>query len=165
MTAFQHDRPAAEPEQVASGQPSIGHVLPQRPAQQHLGLGEIWCEHHSEGDEQLCERGDRVVLEQLRAALGHHDRIDHQWLQRPLRQLPRHQLDDRGAGQHAGLDGGRPQVFRHRHQLASNQVKPDLLVAGHAFGVLGGDSRDDAGAMQTEGCEGLEVGLDAGAAA
>ena len=73
-----------------------------------------------------------------------------------------HGLDDGRAREHPGLEGRDREIFRDGVELRSDDVGIDVLDGADADRVLGGDRRDDGHAVDAEGRERLQVGLDAG---
>src|SRR5690606_18840945 len=67
--------------------------------------------------------------------------------------------------EHAQLDRRDAEVTEAGIDLGTQEAKVRHLHRGDAAGVLGGQCRDGAQAMYAMGGEGLQVGLDAGAAA
>ena len=67
--------------------------------------------------------------------------------------------------QHADLDGIDADVFHHGVDLRAQHVGRHAVDGAHALGVLRGDGGDGRHAVAAQRAEGLEVGLDAGAAA
>jgi hypothetical protein len=57
------------------------------------------------------------------------------------------------------------EIGEHRVDLRVHELRRHVVDAGHALGVLRGQRGDDERAVDAERGEGLEVGLDAGAAA
>ena len=56
----------------------------------------------------------------------------------------RHRLDDRGGGEHPGLDGVEAEVARDRFDLRDDEIGRHGLPGGDAERVLRGDGRDGA---------------------
>ena len=77
----------------------------------------------------------------------------------------RHRRDYIRGSQHAALYGVGPDVIQDSLDLRGDGLRLDQLVALHSQGVLHGDGCDGRRAEDLEGREGLEVGLDPGAAA
>ncbi len=70
----------------------------------------------------------------------------------PHRRRPRH---------HADLDGADGKVVEHGGDLGGDHAGGDVVDAADAERVLRRDGGDNAGAVDAERREGLEVGLDA----
>ena len=80
---------------------------------------------------------------------------------RPLR----HGFDDRGIAEHADLHRADSEVGEHRIHLRRTKAGGTSRTALTPLGVLRGERGDHRGAVDAERREGLQVGLDAGAAA
>ena len=76
-----------------------------------------------------------------------------------------HRLDRGGLRQHADLHRIDVEIGEHRVDLRGDEIGRHVVDAGDALGVLRGQRRDHRGAIDAERGEGLQVGLDAGAAA
>ncbi len=72
---------------------------------------------------------------------------------------------DVGAAEQADLDGIHPDIGEDGFDLLGDEVGLDELDAGHAAGVLGREGGDGGHGIAPLGADGLEVRLDAGAAA
>ena len=70
-----------------------------------------------------------------------------------------------GAGHHADLDRVGPDVPEHAVQLLGHELRGGLQHAGHPGGVLGGEGGEGAHAVHPQAGHGLEIRLDARAAA
>ena len=114
----------------------------------------------------MLQRIDCARFDQRRAALGHHHRIKHQrHCGGALGQDGGDRLDHGGIVQHAGLDRVGTDILEHDLHLPADEVGRDRQDAEYTLGVLGcqrGDSRRRKG---VEHRHGLDVCLDAGAAA
>ena len=110
------------------------------------------------------QRRARRRGQQPRPGLGDHHRIEHH---RALvvTQGVRHRRDQTGLAQHADLDRVDADVAQHRRDLRGDAALGDWMHIGHRAGVLRGDGGDHAGAKDAERGEGLEIGLNARAAA
>ena len=82
-----------------------------------------------------------------------------------LAQLFGNGLNERRRRYHADLDGIRVDIGEHRIQLLGQKFGCGLKDAGHAGGVLGRQSSDGAQSKHAVGGHGLDVGLNACAAA
>jgi hypothetical protein len=105
-------------------------------------------------------------LEQPRAGLGHHDRVDDD--RRARGQELERARDGLGRGdraEHADLDRVDAQVVDDGADLRDDHLRRDRLDSGDRHGVLGRDRGDRGRAVHAGAGERLEVGLDAGAAA
>ena len=70
-----------------------------------------------------------------------------------------------GARQHADLHRADIEIGEHRVDLRGDEIGRHVEDGGDFLGVLRGQRGDDGGAIDAERGEGLEIGLDAGAAA
>ena len=131
-------------------------------AEQDLGLGQVRRRDSSERQQSRAEGGHRLLVEEPGATLGDHHRVDHQQRDPQLLDRTGDDLDDLGAGQHAGLGGVRAEVRDDGVDLRPDQRDGQRQDLSDAEGVLGGDGRDRRGAVDSQRGEGLEVGLDAG---
>ena len=77
----------------------------------------------------------------------------------------RHRAHNASARQHADLDRPHVEILDHRLDLGRDDLGRGDVDGAHAERVLRGQRRDRAGAIDAERGEGLEVGLNAGAAA
>ena len=67
--------------------------------------------------------------------------------------------------QHADLHRAHVEIGEHGVDLRGDEVGRHVVDGGHAPGVLRGQRGDHRGAVDAERREGLQIGLDAGAAA
>ena len=134
-------------------------------AGQDLGLRNVGRDHLGHGQKLPCQDLDGAVLQQLGAGCGHHHGIDHDVLCIVLAQLFGNGLNERRRRHHADLDGIRVDIGEHRIQLLGQKFGCGLKDSGHAGGVLGRQSRDGAQSKHAVGGHGLDVCLNACAAA
>ena len=164
MAAFHQRRSGPHPDQVT------GRRLHRR-ERVDLGAGEQRCllqvGRHQRGQrkEPARERGLGVGLEQAMAAGGNHYRVHHARAQLVGGDGLGDGFDQFGGRQHSGLEGAWMKIRGHRVDLRAHHRRRDGMDRGHAEGVLGGDGCHRRGTEHTEGVEGLEVRLDARAAA
>ena len=114
----------------------------------------------------LFQCGDRIGVDQSGAAFSRHDRIDNE--RDSLRALAQHRgqgLDDRGIMQHAGLDRVGADIVEHDLDLLTDKIGRDRQHAENPFGVLRRQSGYRGCRVTAEHRDGLDVGLDSGAAA
>jgi hypothetical protein len=63
--------------------------------------------------------------------------------------------------QHARLEGRHRQIAEHRLDLSAQRLRRQRIHPADTTGVLGGDAAQGRAAVNLQGREGLEVGLDA----
>ena len=117
-----------------------------------------------EREQQRHERGDRVVLDELRARGGDEHRVDDE-RRRVGGEEQRHLFDHAAGVEHPGLGGIDADVGEDRLELRDDEGRGHLVDGGDARRVLGGQRDDRRHAVRSRGREGLQVGLDSGAAA
>lgn len=164
MAALDHDDGRAERSQCASSLALLGEAT-DRGAEQHLCLAQVRGEDAGVWQQRLDVERLRLGIEQAIAAGGHHHGVDDEVRQSTRRRELRDRGDDGGRGEHAGLHRGDGQVLEDRFDLLDDELRGHDVDAVDAAGVLGGQCRDGRGAVDAEGSEGFEVGLDAGATA
>ena len=130
------------------------------PASARLGVTTV-----ARGTSALAQRLPGAVVEQRRAALGHHHRVEHdrragQQVERPL-----HRLDRLDGAEHPDLHRVDADVLGHRAHLLDDRLRRERIDGRDRDRVLRGDRRDRGHAVRAAAGERLEVGLDAGAAA
>ncbi|OPZ04498.1 MAG: hypothetical protein BWZ10_03153 [candidate division BRC1 bacterium ADurb.BinA364] len=117
-------------------------------------------------DQGLAQSLHCVFSQKAIAARSDHYRIDHQWKARlARRERFRDRFDDGGGGEHAGFGGAGRDVAQNGPNLIADKVRRNIENAGNAARVLSGQGRDGAHSIHAEGGEGLQIGLNAGAAA
>ena len=139
-------------------------------APQALRLRQVRGDDGGERQQVLDQRRHRLVGEQRVAALRHHHRVeDHRRTARrpgPVVGQPLgHGDDDRGVGEHADLHRVDAEVVEHRVDLRRHQLGRQRQHRGHRPRVLRRHRGQRAHPVGAVGGEGLEVRLDAGAAA
>jgi len=132
-------------------------------AAQRLGLGDVGRDEGRNGQKPLPHDGGGGVIQQPRAVLGDHDGVHHHRARAGDR-LGDARRDIRGE-EHPGLDGVGADILEDRGDLRGDELRRHGMHAAHAQGVLRRQRRDRGGSPGAEGAHGLEVGLDAGAAA
>ena len=163
VPAGDHDgaRARARGRRAASSSPSRRVV-----AGEHPRLGEVGGDDRGAGDDELDERGLGVLVEQPRAGLGDHHRVDHD--RRAGRQqvegLP-HRPRAGHASEHPDLDRVDADVLDDGAHLRDDHRRRHGLDRRHRHRVLRRDGRDRGRAVHAGAREGLQVGLDPGAAA
>ena len=75
------------------------------------------------------------------------------------REARAHDLDGGGATEHAGLRRRDRQIGEHRIELRADEARVDVQDRVHGRGVLRGERRHDARAVDPEGVERLQVRL------
>ena len=109
-----------------------------RVVQQGARLGHVRREHGGAGQQQVDQRGARRRVEQLRARLGDHHRIEHdRGRVGQLGQRPRHRLDRDPVAQHPDLDRVHADVARHRADLGHDDLGRDRVDRGDADACSG----------------------------
>ena len=73
--------------------------------------------------------------------------------------LLRYKGNDLCVGQHAGFEGRGTYVLDHSIDLSSDQSRRQFHDLGNPLSILRSDCGDDRGAIDPEGGEGLEIGL------
>src|SRR6202048_4687970 len=118
------------------------------------------------GNQQVLQPVERGGIDQPGAALGDHDRVDHDRdAAGSLAQNRGDGFDDRQIVQHAGLDRIGADVVEHDLDLPPNKLGWDRQNPEYALGVLRSQRGYRGGGVGVEHRHGLNVGLDAGAAA
>ena len=145
---------------------ALGQVAARRAGhpRQRLRLGQVRRHDRREREEAADQRLDGVVLQQLRARAGDHDRIDHERNGMALEEL-RDGLDDRAREEHPRLRRVDADVVEDGVELRADEVRRQLVHGRHRRRVLGGQRDERARPVRARGGERLQVGLDAGAAA
>ena len=77
----------------------------------------------------------------------------------------RHHVGDLRAAQHADLDRRDSEVVEDRLDLRADNCGRRIVDRPHAARILGGERGDHARAIDAERREGLQIGLNPGAAA
>ena len=110
---------------------------------QHLGLGHVRGDNVGQGHQVRDQRIDSLLLDETRAAGGHHNRVDHH-VARPMEtQALCDDVDDLGGGHHAYLHRIRADILEHRIDLRSDHFRRNVLHGADAAGVLRRDGGDD----------------------
>jgi hypothetical protein len=133
-------------------------------ARKGLCLGQIRRHDGREREQPVDERLDGIVLKEPGAAGRDHDRIDYEGHGMVGEEL-RHRFDHRTREQHPRLGGIDPDVVPDCLELLADELRRHLVDAGDAGRVLRGQRDDRAHPVRAGGREGLQVGLDPGAAA
>ena len=107
---------------------------------------------------------DGIVIDEMVAALGYHDRVKDDVV-RPvaLQRLCHHIYNVRG-GKHADLHRISADIVKDCLQLVFNDRKIDLLHGSHFARVLCRHGSNDRHPEHTQSGEGLQIRLNAGAA-
>ncbi len=118
---------------------------------------------------RICSTSARWAsgVEQPRAGLGDHHRVDHHGRARAAaRRAPRRPRASTSAvPSMPTLTASTPMSDEHRAHLREDDLRRHGWIGADADRVLGGDRRDRARAVHAAARERLQVGLDAGAAA
>ena len=125
------------------------------------------------GGEQGCARHEfpshcvnGSVVEQAGAALGDHDRInDQRHASGLLTQQASYSMHHRCTAQHSGLDRISPDIAQHHGHLQAHELRRHRRNSMHAQGILRRERGDGGGGISAERRHGLDVCLDASAAA
>ena len=137
-----------------------------RASGEDFGLRQVGGQHRGARHQKTLQRVDRRRFDQRRAAFRDHDRIeDERHLRRPLGEHRGDGLDHRGIVQHAGLDRVGPDIVEHDLDLLPDEFGRDRQYPENAERVLRRQRRDRRGGETVEHRHGLDVGLNAGAAA
>ena len=132
---------------------------------QHFGLRDVWRHDMRERQQLGSNRLHGVLGEQPVASLGDHDGIDDElWEVKALHRCS-DRFDDRGVGEHPGLDGVDADVSHYRLDLRGHQIRRNRLPFDDAERVLGSDRRDRTHTVDAVRGKGFQVGLDARPAA
>src|SRR6267142_1117003 len=163
VPAFDQDVPSSG---CVYGQGCLFHVVgcPYRLSGENLRFFGVRSDNERERQQEPSESGIRIRIEQRRAGLGQHDRIDDQFCESVFSYLGGHHFNDCGRLQLAGLDSIRWNIAQHRIELARDEIRRDLQNAQNTRGVLSGESRDHGHAEYAQPGECLEVGLNSCAA-
>ena len=140
-------------------------VARHRLVEQRRGFRQIGRDDQRARNEHALEHVDRFRIEQPVAGGRDHHRVEHHVLRLPAVEPGCHRLDHRRLREHADLHRPHVEIGEHRIDLRRDEIRRHVVDAGDALGVLRGQRGDDAGAIDAERGEGLQVGLDAGAAA
>ena len=140
-----------------------------RHAGQFLRLVAVRRDHRGQGQEQPPHGLPGRFVQEGGPALGDHHGVDHQG-EGPEAIPPEadalgHRLDDGGGAEHARLGRIGPDVVQDGVDLGGHHLRRHQVDVPHALGVLGRQGGDGGGAEDPQGVEGLDVGLDPGAAA
>ena len=107
----------------------------------------------------------RVFADEASARRGNHDGVNHDVDGAPVFQAFGDGFDDGSGGDHAYLDRCRGDVLEDGVNLLRHEFRRGLLHGTHAGGVLGGERGDGSLREKAVGCDGLDIRLDARAAA
>ena len=155
----------ASPPRAAAPRPPTARAA-SAPAASTRASGRFGVITVASGSSSRHDRRARLVVEQHRAGLGDHHRVNHDWhavLDVTERLADRaHRLR---RPEHADLDRVDADVGGHRPDLLDDELARDRVDRGHADGALRGQRRDRGHPVHAAAGEGLQVGLDTGAAA
>ncbi len=124
------------------------HILraPNAQAGECFGFGQIGGEQRRQGQKLPAKRPGGILFQQLAAAGGDHDRVDHDIFRRILPQFLRNDPNQRDAAHHADFDGIRKDIRKNAVQLAGQKFRRALQNAKDARGarVLRYNGNNDA---------------------
>ncbi len=159
----QHRRRAQRQQRAGGFVQRIGAV--NAAAQQQRGLVQVRRDDGDPRKQLLHQHAHRLVRHQPVAAGGHHHRVEYHLQHLVAGNGLDHHAHHFGVVQHADLHRVHANVLGHGVDLRTQHVGRNAVDGAHALGVLRGDGGDGRHAVAAERAEGLEVGLDAGAAA
>jgi hypothetical protein len=120
--------------------------------------------HGGKQEEPLNEHGDGIVSQQLGARSRNHHWIDDK-RHRVTLEKRGDGLDDRRAEQHPRLRGVDTDIGEEDLELSTDELRRRLVHRSHLGRRLRRERDDGAHSVAAESREGLQVGLDSGAAA
>ena len=164
MSAFDEGGTGTKPNQGRSSALHGGDIV-HRSSSQDSRLIQVGCDQNRQGEQVLPQDLLRLRAEQARARGRYHHRVDHERAPAIFPYGSRYQADQPGLGQHPGLECGRRKIFRQGYELGAHHRVRHRLHGADAPGVLRGERHDNGSSEHTELLEGLEIGLNPGAAA
>ncbi len=164
MPALEQHGLGAQAQQVGAGGFEVSDFA-HGPAQQQRGLVKVRRDQAGAREQLGHQRGDGLLPDQRVAAGRHHHRVQHHALEPVMVDRPGHHLDDLGRMQHADLDRVDADVLDNGGDLRLQEVRRHAVDRAHADRVLRRQRGDRAHAVAAQRGKGLEVGLDARAAA
>lgn len=164
MSSLDQSGCRAEIHEAASRVTHVSHAA-DRTAGQHFGLGNVGGDDPGQRQHVTEDGLHGIVIEEDVATLGHHDRVNDDLRQLMSAEGRSHGLDEFGSGEHAGLDGIATNVGDNRINLGRDDFGGHEMHCGDGHRVLGGQCRDGGSAIHAPGRKGLEIGLNARAAA
>lgn len=136
-----------------------------RQAGERFRFGDIRGDDQGQLEQVGSQRLDSGGVDQEVSGAADHHGIDDQILDFPALELAGDGAHDVGRRQHSGFGGVDSNVLRNCFDLERHVLGGNVGDAGDSDGVLGGDRCDGAHAVNFQGRESLQIGLDAGAAA
>ncbi|MCW0424680.1 hypothetical protein NB713_002623 [Xanthomonas sacchari] len=136
-----------------------------RAAEQQLRFRHVRRHQRRQRQQALAQRVQGIVLQQLGAAGGHHHRVQHHPRWAIFFQRIGDQVDHLGVGEHAELDRADVEVGEAGIDLCAQERQRRHVYRGDAAGVLCGQRGGRRQPVHAVRGEGLEIRLDAGAAA
>ena len=126
---------------------------------------QVRCHHGHEWQESVSQRVERLLVEQPRAALGDHHGVEDDGRLRNQAERGGDGPDRLGRAEHADLDGVDADVGGDGAHLLRDGLRRQRVDGRDAGRVLRRDRRDRGHSVDPAAGEGLQVGLNAGAAA
>ena len=128
------------------------------------GFVQVRRHHRREREQPADENLDGIVLQELGTGGRHHHGVNDK-RDTMTGEKVRDGLDDPAREEHPGLRCIHADVVEHDLELVKDELRWGLVHGAHLDRGLSRQRDDRAHAVTTEGCEGLEVGLNAGTAA
>jgi hypothetical protein len=132
---------------------------------EHRGLGKVGGGDGGERQQSLAHGRACVRVEQGRATLGDHHRVDDHGRVPHVTERLDNRVDRLHGPEHADLHGVDADVLGDLSHLLHDDLRRDRMHRAHADRVLRGDRRDRGHPVDAAGGERLEVRLDAGSPA
>jgi biotin transport system substrate-specific component len=164
VAAFDNDDASAQLEDLPG---RFVHIAERAdgPAGQNLGFRHVRRNHVDAPHELGADRLDGVLLQKAVATLCHHDGIQDHQRKIELGDCRRHRFDDSGVRKHPDLYGVSSDVTNDGFDLSRDEIGRHRLPCGHAERILRGDRGNGRRAVHAVRGEGLQVRLNARAAA
>ncbi len=156
--------PAPKCEQLLRLRAHLVLVAGRRGFEEHRGLRQIG-RHHPRARDQFAQPAEHIAAQQFFAGGRDDDRIEHDIARLVAVERGGDDVDGRGVGEHADLDRAGIKIGEHGIELRGDEIGRHIVNAEHALGVLRRQRGDDGRAIDAERGKGLQIGLDAGAAA
>ena len=164
MTAFNQHGLAARLEDDARRLLRAVHGLDGNTCQR-LSLAQVGGNERGQWQQALFDAHNRFRFKQFEAAGGDQHRIYNEVRRAVFGEFRGDGVDYRPGRQHPGFYRGDVEVIENRVDLRFDEIHRQLEGFPDLPRVLRGHSRDNGEAVGAVGVKGLEVGLDAGAAA
>ncbi len=133
--------------------------------QQQGGLRQVGGDHGSQGQQAQAHRVEGVRLQQPRTGRRHHHRVQHEVAGAVVLQGIGNRMDHVRRGQHAQFHRLHVEIVKAGVDLRAQKRKRRHFDRGDAAGVLGRQRGNRTQPVHAMGGKGLQVGLDARAAA